>query len=313
MQLHESLLHSHRCRHKYSYGPELRAHALRIAKQFGLTERTIFRQQAKKMTWKAEEKVWVVETEFQGDNRGMDLTLRGHYIPMTAGQLTHPKIPVDVGVEKFKGHMFHTSRWNYDYTGGSCDDAKAHLVKLKDKTVAIIGTGATAVQAIPELAKWAKKLYVIQRTPSSVDERGQKETSPEEWKEITKNKGWWHERNANFAEVLHQKQPPPSTNLVSDRWVVGNPSYCTAWGYDNQLTQEQTPKYVQSLHINDIPRAERIRGRVDEIVKDKATAEKLKHWYPTWCKRPCFQYVCLLCKFLFESTQSHILEMNHLP
>lgn len=208
-------------KHKYSYGPELRGHADRIADHWHLRPRTLFRQQVKKMDWDASKSEWVIETEFQGDDRGMDLTLRVQYSILTAGQITRPKIPDVAGLDTFKGHVFHTSRWDYKYTGGRLGDAKPEMTNLKDKTVGIIGTGATAVQAVPELAKWAKKLVVIQRTPSSVDERNQRETDPEEWKKITGQKNWWRDRNANFADFLHQKQPPPAENLVSDGWING--------------------------------------------------------------------------------------------
>jgi cation diffusion facilitator CzcD-associated flavoprotein CzcO len=275
-------------KHKYSYGPELRAHAERIAEHWGLRERTIFRQQVTKMAWNTDQKEWVVKTEFVGDRRDLDLTLQIKYAILGGGQMTHPKVPDVEGLGKFQGHMFHTSRWDYAYTGGSTAEARSDMPHLKDKTVGIIGTGATAVQTVPELAKWAKQLYVIQRTPSSVDERNQRETDPEEWRSMTAQQGWWQSRNVNFSTHLHQKRPAPEANLVNDGWVVGNPSYCTAWGYDNALTAEQVPAYVQKLHAEDVPRAERIRKRVDETVKNKETAQSLKHWYPSWCKRPCF-------------------------
>jgi cation diffusion facilitator CzcD-associated flavoprotein CzcO len=269
-------------KHKYSYGPELRGQANRIADKWNLRGRTLFRQQTKKMNWDAGKTEWIVKTQFAGDKRDLDLELHVKYVLLAGGQATRPKIPVVEGFETFKGHIFHTSRWNYEYTGGTDGEVKPELTKLKDKKVGIIGTGATAVQAIPELAKYAKQLFVVQRTPSSIDVRNQRETDPEEWKNITDKKGWWWDRNVNFAEFLHQKQPQPAVNMVSDRWVVENPSYCTAWGNDSTVTLDQVPEYVEKLHVNDIPRAERVRKRVDEIVKDKETAQNLKHWYPTY-------------------------------
>jgi cation diffusion facilitator CzcD-associated flavoprotein CzcO len=276
-------------KHKYSYGPELRGHADRIADKWGLRQRTIFRQHIKAMDWDANKNEWVVRTEFTTSGRkDLDLTIRAKYVLLAGGQLTHPKVPVVEGLDKFDRHMFHTSRWDYDYTGGSSTDSKPELHKLKDKTIAIIGTGATAIQAVPELAKYAKHLYVVQRTPSSVDIRGQRETDTEWWKEMTSKKGWWGERNRNYADILGQKSPPPAANLVADQWTIDNPSYCTAWGYDGVLTPDKTAGYVENLHAKDLPRAERIRQRVEDIIQDKETAQKLKHWYPTWCKRPCF-------------------------
>jgi cation diffusion facilitator CzcD-associated flavoprotein CzcO len=275
-------------KHKYSYGPELRGQANRIADRWNLRGRTIFRQQAKQMNWDAGKNEWIVKTQFAADEQDLDLELHVKYVLLAGGQATRPKIPVVEGFDIFKGQIFHTSRWDYGYTGGSNDEVKPEMTKLKEKTVGIIGTGATAVQAIPELAKYAKQLFVVQRTPSSIDVRNQCETDPEEWKKITSKKGWWWDRNVNFAKILHRTQPQPAVNMVSDSWVVGNPSYCTAWGYDNIVTPDQVSEYVGRLHLDDIPRAERVRKRVDEIVKEKETAQNLKHWYPTWCKRPCF-------------------------
>ncbi|KAI9172829.1 FAD/NAD(P)-binding domain-containing protein [Paramyrothecium foliicola] len=275
-------------KHKYCYGPELREHAERIADHWSLRERTIFRQQADKMVWDAAASEWTIKTKFAGENEEYDLDFRASYVILAGGQLTRPKIPVVENLEAFKGHVVHTSRWDYGYTGGCSSNAKPKMANLADKKVAVIGTGATAVQLIPELAKYAKHLFVVQRTPSSVDVRGQRETDPEEWRTITSNQGWWLDRNVNFAKILHQATPQPAVNMVNDGWVVGNPSYCTAWGYDNELAPEQVVEFVQRMHIGDIPRAERLRRRVEEIVQNAETAEHLKHWYPSWCKRPCF-------------------------
>ena len=193
-------------KHKYSYGPELRGHAARIAKHYKVDDRTIFRQSAKSMEWDDATKEWVVKTEFSlSERKDLDLTLRAKYVLLAGGQLTHPKVPQVPGLDKFDKHMFHTSRWDYDYTGGSSEDSKPVMDKLKDKTVVIIGTGATAIQAVPELAKYARHLYVVQRTPSSVDIRGQKETDEAWWKEMTSKKGWWQERNRNYAKRRGKK------------------------------------------------------------------------------------------------------------
>jgi cation diffusion facilitator CzcD-associated flavoprotein CzcO len=275
-------------KHKYSYGPELREHANRIAERWNLQDRTIFRQDTKEMNWNTENGEWNIRTKFVGRSRDLDLELRAKYVILAGGQVTRPKIPAVEGFNSFKGHMFHTSRWDYNYTGGSTSDIKPELTKLSDKRVGIIGTGATAVQAVPELAKYAKQLFVIQRTPSSIDARNQQETKPEDWEKIASNKGWWLERNQNFAKILHRTQPQPDVNMVSDNWVIGNPSYCTAWGYDNVVQPDQVMEFVKQMHAGDLPRAERIRNRVDQIVQNKETAQNLKHWYPSWCKRPCF-------------------------
>jgi cation diffusion facilitator CzcD-associated flavoprotein CzcO len=275
-------------KHKYSYGPELRGHANRIADRWNLRGRTIFRHKVTDMEWDAARSEWQVKAKFVGQDGSPDLTLRAHCVLVAGGQLFDAKIPAVPGIDTFQGHMFHTSRWDYDCTGGSAEDAHPEMVNLKDKAVGIIGTGATSIQTIPELAKHAKQLFVMQRTPSSVDERNQQETDPAEWQKITASKGWWWDRNVNFAKLVHQTQPPPDVNMVSDNWVMENPSYCTAWGCDAPVAPDQAPQLIARMHAGDLPRAERLRGRVDQIVQDKKTAESLKHWYPSWCKRPCF-------------------------
>src|SRR3546814_15840052 len=76
-------------------------------------------------------------------------------------------LPSIEGLADFKGKIFLNSRWDYDYTGGAPDNPQ--LTNLRAKRVAIVGTGCSAVQAIPHLAEWDKELYVFQRTRS--DER----------------------------------------------------------------------------------------------------------------------------------------------
>ena len=80
--------------------------------------------------------------------------------------------------------------------------------------------GATAVQAVPQLAKWVKELTIFQRTPSSVDERNNKNTDPTEWKNSIANKpGWQRERIRNFNAFVSNEEPKPEVNLVDDGWT----------------------------------------------------------------------------------------------
>src|SRR6185436_15412940 len=115
--------------------------------------------EVKDLQWDAGHHRWIVRT-----NRGDAFTAQ--FLGMGTGPLHVPKLPGIPGIESFEGHSFHTSRWDYDYTGGDPDGAP--MEELADKRVAIIGTGATAVQCVPHLAQAAKELYVFQRTPSSI-------------------------------------------------------------------------------------------------------------------------------------------------
>ncbi|KAJ7509719.1 pyridine nucleotide-disulfide oxidoreductase-like protein [Mycena galericulata] len=273
-------------RFRYAYGTELRAHAERIAEKWGLSDKALFRTQCHDAAWDDTEKRWVVHaTEGRGPGEARrEIKFKAQYVFVASGTLNAPQIPRLPGFDQFKGQHFHTSRWNYEVTGGS--DVDWTLEKLKDKNVGIIGTGATAVQAIPQLAKWAKHLYVFQRTPSSVDVRGQRPTDPDEWaSKIAATKGWQRARSDNFNSQL--VNAPLGEDLVDDGWTHAH-AYCGLIGGPGIISPDKIPEHIAKLHATDLERAKRVRTRTDEVVKDPETADKLKHWYPTWCKRPTF-------------------------
>jgi cation diffusion facilitator CzcD-associated flavoprotein CzcO len=274
-------------KHKYAYGTELREYAESIADRFELRDKTMFRVEMKNLTWDDNEKEWIVKmTQTRTGHEDSQLTVRALFVIAASGLLNCPQLPGIPGIEKFRGHGFHTSRWDYNYTGGSPADPS--LAKLKEKTVGIIGTGATAIQAVPHLGKWAKELYVFQRTPSSVDERGNRPTDVEWWtREIAGQKGWQRRRNDNFNAFITNASPPPPVNMVDDAWTK-MPSFSGLVGGPPLVTMDTVAARVGALHALDFPRQERIRHRVEQIVKDKEVADKLKAWYPGWCKRPCF-------------------------
>jgi cyclohexanone monooxygenase len=121
---------------KYARCGELLAHAQMLGRRYGLYERALFQTEVKKIVWDAATSLWTVHTD-RGDN------LRARFVVSAAGPLHRPKLPGLKGIESFKGHSFHSSRWDYEYTGGN---SNGNLHKLADKRVGIIGTGATAVQ-----------------------------------------------------------------------------------------------------------------------------------------------------------------------
>lgn len=166
---------------RYAAGPELLEYADQIATKWNLHGKALFRTNVKAARWDDAAQLWNVEaTEGRGPSeQSRDLTLKGQYLLVASGLLTTPHIPKIPGLETFSGPIFHTARWDYKVTGGSPTDAT--LTGLEGKRVGILGTGATAIQAVPRLAKYAKELYVFQRTPSVVSWRGQRETDPEEW------------------------------------------------------------------------------------------------------------------------------------
>jgi len=259
---------------KYAKAPELAEHCRRIGRHYDLYPRTFFQTTISEIRWDDAADRWVVTTD-RGDR------FEARFVIVAGGTtLGRPKLPGAPGVELFKGHTFHTSRWDYAYTGG---DSSGGLTKLKDKRVGIIGTGATAVQAIPHLGEWAKELYVFQRTPSSVDVRADRPTDPE-WAASLKP-GWHKERMDNFSAVISGAEF--DVDLVNDGWtdLIGNILLSARRKARAGETVEDPEALVQ---LADYQTMERVRARVDEIVKDPKTAEALKPWYNQFCKRPCF-------------------------
>jgi cation diffusion facilitator CzcD-associated flavoprotein CzcO len=259
---------------KYSFAAEIRAHARRIGETFDLYSKACFQTEIREVRWLEDEKRWLITT-----NR--DDRMKARYVVMSSGPLNRPKLPGIPGIEQFKGHSFHTSRWDYAYTGG---DSEGHLDKLADKRVAIIGTGATAIQCVPHLARHAKHLYVFQRTPSSVDLRGNRPTDPQWVKTLTP--GWQKRRMENFNILVGGGQQ--DEDLVSDGWtdIVRNLAAGAAVKRpDVTLTPEE---FAREMELADFRKMNQIRARVDTIVKDPKTAEALKPWYRQFCKRPTF-------------------------
>jgi cation diffusion facilitator CzcD-associated flavoprotein CzcO len=258
---------------KYSYAPEIMEHSRRIAKKFDLYRDVLFQTQIKEIKWDEEAAKWIVTTD-RGDH------MRARFVVMSNGPLNRPKLPGIPGIDDFKGHTFHTSRWDYGYTGG---DTTGNLHKLADKRVAIIGTGATAVQCVPYLAKDAQHLYVFQRTPSSVDERGNRPTDPEWVKTLTP--GWQKRRMDNFNILV--SGGVQDEDLVGDGWtdIFRKIGGLLPANLGPDVTPRERGRMVE---LADFKKMNQVRDRVDRIVKDKKTAEALKPWYRQFCKRPTF-------------------------
>ncbi|MFD5482461.1 flavin-containing monooxygenase [Streptomyces hawaiiensis] len=258
---------------KYAPGEEIREHARAIARHFDLYRDACFRTQATELRWNESESAWTVTTD-RGDR------MTATHVVVATGLLSQPKLPGIEGIETFKGHMFHTSRWDYDYTGG---DANGGLTKLADKRVALIGTGATAIQVVPHLGRDAGHLYVFQRTPSSVDVRGQAPTDPE-WAGSLEP-GWARRRRDNFLAVV--TGAPADEDLVADGWTSSArlQQKLIPTHHFTGLTPEERERLEE---IADFQKMNELRARVDRIVEDPATAEKLKPWYRYMCKRPTF-------------------------
>ncbi|MBD0421574.1 NAD(P)/FAD-dependent oxidoreductase [Streptomyces sp. TRM S81-3] len=259
-------------RWKYAPGEEIRRHAVRIAEKFDLYADALFSSTVTALAWDDTAEAWIVTTD-RGDE------FRATYVITATGTLTELKLPGIPGIETFKGHTFHTSRWDYAYTGGSPDGG---LTGLADKRVGVVGTGATGVQVVPKLAEDAGHLYVFQRTPSSVDVRANRRTTARDVG--ADHEGWARERRDNFLRIVSGETV--EEDLVADRWTASAgllekllPSF---------RRQGDRAAFEAAYEVADAARMNEIRARVDRIVTDPDTAEKLKPWYRYACKRPTF-------------------------
>ncbi|MEC8501627.1 MAG: NAD(P)/FAD-dependent oxidoreductase, partial [Pseudomonadota bacterium] len=247
---------------KFAAGFEIMEYCQKMAEKFGFYDKCLFHTTVEKTQWDESTARWTVSTD-RGD------AMKAKFVVLANGILTTPKLARIDGMSSFKGDSFHTSRWDYN-------------IDLKGKRVGIIGTGATAVQAVPELAKIVKELYVFQRTPSSIDVRDQRETSVEEFEKWAKEPGWAKARRARFAKISQGR----TALKANDDYLAGKVAdYRERKQHAEQISPEEL---VQRQLDSNFRIMEQIRARVDAIVEDPVTAAALKPYYPYGCKRPTF-------------------------
>jgi cation diffusion facilitator CzcD-associated flavoprotein CzcO len=251
---------------KYASASEIFGYAQRLGRHFGLYDHALFQTEVVSLTWDEAGSRWDLVT--QRDDR-----IRTRFFVSAGGLMHKAKLPGIQGIDRFAGKAFHTTRWDYAYTGGSPTEP---MDGLADKVVGIIGTGATSVQVVPQLARSAKEVYVFQRTPSAVGVRAQQPIDEAWFRSLPP--GWQAERTRNFTEVVTGGQP--------ERDLVGD-----GWGQALRVDTQREPASDQDradLEAIDLAVMEGFRRRVDEVVEDPDTAERLKPWYGKHCKRLCF-------------------------
>ena len=254
---------------RYARGPEIWEHARRIARHFDLYDDALFQTEVTELRWLDDERKWLVHTD-RGD------AFKARFVIRTNGVLDRPKLPGIPGIGDFKGHVFHTSRWDYRYTKG---DSSGGLTGLADKRVAVIGTGATAVQVVPYVARDAQHLYVVQRTPSGVDARGNRPTDADWWRSL--EPGWQRRRRDNFVALT--TGVPQDEDLVGDGWTDAVRKLGSFIG-----TDAAAGDLALRMELADLAKMNEVRARIEDIVSDPRTAEALKPWYRQFCKRPTF-------------------------
>jgi cation diffusion facilitator CzcD-associated flavoprotein CzcO len=251
---------------KYASASEIFAYCQLIGRQFDLYRHALFQTEISAAEWQEDTDRWRVTT-----SRGDELSAK--FLVTAGGVLSKAKLPGIPGIGDFTGRAFHTSRWDYSYTGGGPQEP---MEGLRGKRVGIVGTGATAVQVVPRLAQTAKDVYVFQRTPSAVGVRNNGPTDVEWFKSL--KPGWHDERVRNFTQAVTGKKPVQ--DLVGDGW--------TDVMWEDTRSKTTSTDEAAALEESDFETMEMLRRRVEEIVEDPETAEKLKPWYGKHCKRVCF-------------------------
>ena len=255
---------------RYAFGEEILGHLEAIAQKFDLEGDALFHTGVTRAEWDEDAARWRVRTD-RGDE------VRCRWYVLAVGILNLMKMPAISGMEDFAGRSFHTARWDYDYTGGGPHQA---LTKLSDKVVGFIGTGATGIQCVPWLAEAAKHLFVFQRTPSAIGERGNRLTDPDFAQGL--EPGWQRARMDNFQAIMLGR--PVDVDQVDDGWT----HHYAAVHHPPRREGMSTADFLRSAEELDYGIMDAHRRRVEALVSDPATAEILKPYYRYLCKRPCF-------------------------
>jgi cation diffusion facilitator CzcD-associated flavoprotein CzcO len=256
---------------RYALGDEIREHVEAIARRFDLFDAVLFHTGVQRTEWDEHLGRWVITTD-RADR------IRARYVVMAVGILNLMKVPVIPGMETFAGTAFHTARWDYGYTGGSQQDP--HMTALADKVVGVIGTGASAIQAIPPLAESSKQLLVFQRTPGAVGVRDDRPTTEEFAASL--RPGWHRERNENFQAVMLGREV--EVDLVDDGW-------CHHFARINNPQAEPGSTMQEFLHhvdAFDFDVMELHRQRITDTIVDPAKVDVLMPYYKYSCRRPLF-------------------------
>ncbi|MFT7598729.1 MAG: cyclohexanone monooxygenase [Acidimicrobiales bacterium] len=247
---------------KFASGFEILEYCQSMAEKFNFYDHALFHTTVQSSEWDEETQRWTVTTD-RGD------VMKARYVILANGILTSPKLARIEGMETFEGDSFHTSRWDYN-------------VNLEGKRVGIIGTGATAVQAIPELAKTVGELFVFQRTPSSIDVRDQRATTEEEIEQWKNEPGWARARRKRFSRISAGR----TAIKANDDYLAGKiDDFKERKEHATRLSPDEM---LQAQLDSNFRIMEQIRARVDTIIEDPKTAAALKPYYPYGCKRPTF-------------------------
>lgn len=279
---------------KYSTGGEILEYCRLLGRTFGIYDKAVFQTRVVGIEWLNAEQRYRVATD-RGD------TFLARFVITQSGIFSRPQLPGIPGIDDFEGDSFHTSRWDYDVTGG---DATGSLDRLVGRRVGIIGTGATGVQVIPQLARAADRVIVFQRTPTYIAPRGNGPTDRESFAALAP--GWqqqWIDTFDRITTLLDGLNCP-----INDGW--------TAFGRHQAAALQEIGSRLDpdaraaALEASDLAWNQELRNWVDRTVHDPHKAAVLKAYYRTHCKRPGFSDEYLEA---FNSPNLTVLDVSATP
>ena len=265
---------------RYASGAEIFEHCRAIGRHFGLYDQALLQTKVTQLAWREDRLRWEISTD-RGDK------VLARFVTASQGPLAKVKLPGIPGIRRFKGKMFHSARWDFDYTGG---DARGGLTGLKGKRVALIGTGATAVQIAPKVAAHADELLIFQRTPSALAVRNNSSTDASWFR--SQPKGWQRARMENFLANITPGEHPDA-DVVADGWTDFFGRVRARLGAAAASGKPFNPQDI--MQLVDFEKMEELRARINQVVSDPDLAERVKPWYNYLCKRPLFSDHFLEC------------------
>jgi len=238
----------------FSPQPETLTYLNHVADRFDLRRDIQFRSRVSAAHWSEENRCWTVRVE-GGES------LRSRFLITAVGPLSAPIMPRVPGTETFKGESYHTGTWPH------------HPVSFAGKRVAVIGTGATGVQTISEVAKTVGHLTVFQRTPNWCKPLKNRPITPEEMNEIRANYPEIFKRcEETYACFLHTPDPrsalevtPEERNAFLEQQYASPGFGMWQGNFRDMLTSREANRLISDFVAN------KIRQRV----KDPKVAEKL--------------------------------------
>lgn len=251
---------------QFAAQPEILAYANFVADKLALRPHFKFNTRVTSAVWDESARVWRATTD-AGE------TLEAPYCVMATGPLSIPKDPDIAGIDRFKGRLLRAQKWPHE------------PVSFAGNRVGVIGTGSTGVQIVQTVGREAGELFVFQRTPSftlpmrnhvlEADYIAEMKRHYRAMREAMRNNPTGGTRPAT-SRPFFSLPPSQRRQAMEQAWINGGHTFLGSFAdlLSNQEANDQVADFV--------------RGKIDEIVKDRKTAEALKpRGYPIFARRPC--------------------------